>query len=220
MICTWGATRRFAPSDLSNLAAWYRFGQGIAVTGAGVSQWDDASGNGRHLLQGTDANRPPLQGDNTILFDGAGDFLQTGAFVISTCTIYTLFRQVTWTSNDYVHDGRSSNTAVLAQTNAGASPQIRVQNSGGVLSSSSDLAVGTYGAVAAVFDGASSVMQVNNNTPITGTTNTLAMGGFTLGAVGAGSGSYGNIQVKEVIIYSAAHDAATRAQVIAYLNAL
>lgn len=41
-----------------NPAAWFMASRGVTVTGSGVSQWDDQSGNARHLKQGTDANRP------------------------------------------------------------------------------------------------------------------------------------------------------------------
>ena len=44
------------------------------------------------------------------------------------------------------------------------------------------------------------------------------MGGFTLAAPGELTTGWGNIQVKECLVYSTAHDAATRAQVIAYLS--
>lgn len=40
-------------------AAWYRADTGVTVTGQGASTVADQSGNGRDLLQGTDANRPP-----------------------------------------------------------------------------------------------------------------------------------------------------------------
>lgn len=40
-------------------AAWFRADTGVTVTGQGVSTWADQSGNGRDLLQGTDASRPP-----------------------------------------------------------------------------------------------------------------------------------------------------------------
>lgn len=44
----------FTPSDISGLKLWTRFNSGITETGSGVSQWDDVSGNGNHLLQGTE----------------------------------------------------------------------------------------------------------------------------------------------------------------------
>lgn len=43
------------------------------------------------------------------------------------------------------------------------------------------------------------------------------MGGFTLGARGAGDLQYANIQVKEVMVYSVAHSQDTRNNLINYL---
>lgn len=42
----------------SDLKARYDAAQGVTISGLGVSQWDDISGNGFHLTQGTDALRP------------------------------------------------------------------------------------------------------------------------------------------------------------------
>lgn len=53
----------------ANLFAWYRADLGITLTSSHVSQWDDQSGNARHLTQGTDANRP--QSVSTLLGQSA-----------------------------------------------------------------------------------------------------------------------------------------------------
>ena len=59
-------------SSINSLVAWYRLNSGITIAGQGVSQWDDASGNGNHLLQATDANRPlPGSLGSEIVTDGA-----------------------------------------------------------------------------------------------------------------------------------------------------
>jgi len=63
------------------------------------------------------------------------------------------------------------------------------------------------------------VLQFNNETPLTVDAGTSNIVGFILGAIPT-SVFHSNIQVKEVIIYNAAHDAATRAKVIAYLSNL
>ena len=59
----------FDSSDLST----------ITVDGSNrISQWSDKSGNGRHLLQSADANKPILS-SGEITFDGTDDFLATGS---------------------------------------------------------------------------------------------------------------------------------------------
>lgn len=198
-------------------AAWFRYGVGITVTGAGVSQWDDQSGNGRHLKQGTDTNRPALQADNTILFDGADNFLVCDAFTLNQpTTVYILFKQVSWTIDDRIYDGNTLNAMGFRQDSA--TPQINII-AGATGPISTALAIGVYGVVSAVFNGASSVLQVNNNTPTVGNAGAGNAGGFTLGARGAGAGaSASNVQAKEIIIFPVAHDGATRKKVTDYLT--
>jgi hypothetical protein len=196
-------------------AAWFRLGQGITVTGAGVSTWADQSGNGRDLLQATDTNRPALQADGSILFDGVDNFLQTAAFTMNQpFTWYLLMKQVTWTSGDHICNGLAANTALYQSA---TTPRIR-QFAGTSGTENADLVLNAYGVVAAVFNNASSVLQVNNGTPVTaaaiGASNA---GGFTIGGDNAGN-SPAHVQVKEIILFTAAHDAAQRASVIAYLS--
>lgn len=55
---------RFDPRTYAGLHAWYDanwvngFGAAPPADGAAIAQWNDLSGNGRHLLQGTGANQP------------------------------------------------------------------------------------------------------------------------------------------------------------------
>ena len=208
----------YPPADVSSLAAWYKYNTGITVTGAGVSQWDDQSGNSRHLLQGVDAQRPSKEGDGSILFDGANDGLKTSSFTLNQPeTVYILCKQASWANQDRIFDGDALNTLALIQNTP--TPDISIY-AGSFTANNSDFTINTYAAIAAVFNGASSLTQVDGNTPATGDAGAGNAGGFTLGARGDVAASNSNIQVKEVAIYSAAHDAATRAKVIAYLNAL
>lgn len=195
-------------------AAWYRYGIGITVNGQGVSSWADQSGNGRDLLQGTDGARPPLQADNSILFNGTDEFLAAAFTLNQPESVYILFNPVSFTANDRILDGATLNTGGVIQTTS--TPTLRL-NAGTNTAGFSGPAVGVYGVVAAVFNGASSVQQFNNNTPVVADAGLGNMGGLTLGANGVAVGNYANIQVKEVIVFAAAHDAATRATVITYL---
>jgi hypothetical protein len=192
-------------------AAWFMHQRGITVTGQGVSQWDDQSGNGRHLLQGTDGARPALQADRSILFNGTDELLNAVFNLAQPLTVYTLLKQVTWTGNDFIW---GQNSIGLVQVTA--SPQIQL-SAGAALANSSDLAVDTYGVVCCVVNGASSVLQVNNNTAITGNAGAATISNFGLGASSAGA-AFSNIEAKEVILFASAHDAATRARVVRYLS--
>lgn len=217
MIPLWTSKRGGPPEPITALtpAAWYRYGVGIEVTGSGVSKWPDQSGNGRDLLQGTDAARPALQSDNSILFDGGAHFLKCSTFTFAQPeTIYALYRQVTWTLTDTIFDGNTSNTGAVRQSSV--TPQLEINAGAAQVATNANLAVNTYGVMAVVFNGASSLLQINNTTATTGSPGTASMSGFTLGARGD-STQFSNIQVKEVILFAAAHDAATRTAVITYL---
>ena len=67
----------------SDLFLWYKRSSGITTDTGGVSQWDDATGNGWDISQSESSLRPELQtadlnGEDTILFDWpGGDFLGT-----------------------------------------------------------------------------------------------------------------------------------------------
>lgn len=199
---------------LANMAAWYPKGVGITAPGNSVVTWADASGNGRTLIQLTGTNQPQLQGDGTILFDGIDDNLKTAGFTLNQPeTVYLRMRQVTYTTADYFFDGNSNQRGILFQS--GVSPTVALF-AGSQAADSNALAINTYGSVACVFNGASSVLQIGA-TITTGNAGAANLGGFTLGAGGTPS-NYSNIQVAEVILYDVAHDAATRAQVIAYLD--
>jgi hypothetical protein len=199
-----------------NPVAWYRYGAGITVTGAGVSSWTDQSGNGNHLLQGTDTNRPALQADNSILFDGTDNYLKAVAFtLVQPETVYLLMKQVTWTAADYIFDGNTVNSGALRQVST--TPRIDLFAGAQSSADNAGLAVDTWGVVTGVINGESSITMVNNT--LTSNSGALSgdMSGFTLGARGDGAGAWSNIQVKEAIIFPVAHDAGQRAKVIAYL---
>lgn len=196
-------------------AAWYRFGIGITVEGQGVSVWADQSGNGRDLLQGTDGARPILQADGSFITNGTDEFLQTGAFTLNQpCTYYVLGRQITFTTADRIIDGVG---ALAAIQQGAATPTIRL-NAPDNANANAGFALNTYGVLAAVFNGAASLLQVNNGTPATGDPADNNPGGITLATNIIASGNFCHFQYKEVIVYPVAHDAATRLKVIRYLS--
>ena len=65
----------WTPADITTLA-WYDASDTDTITESlgAVSQWDDKSGNLRHLLQGTGSAQPSFSVD-TITFDGASDYI-------------------------------------------------------------------------------------------------------------------------------------------------
>jgi len=205
------------PSQLAGLKLWCRYNSGITVTGSGVSQWDDVSGNGNHQKQGTDLDRPQKQGDGSILYDGIRQFTKADAFTFEQPEyIFILGRQVTWTSNDKIFDGNVLNSGLIYQR--AATPELALYAGGSAVGNNTDLAVNTYGVFYAAINGASSFTQVDSNSPTSlGNAGSNDMNGLTLGANGSNL-EWSNIQLKEVVAGTGVLDAATAAQVIAYLS--
>lgn len=207
------------PNEILGLgpAAWFRFNIGVAADG---SQWDDASGNARHLLQATATNRPAKQANGSLLFDGVDNFMRTAPFTLNQpFTEYLLMQQVTWGSNRYFSDGATLNSTILGVGGAVVEPQFEMF-AGANAATNGNLAVNTYAVVVAVFNGASSLDRVNNTTEVTGNAGANNAGGFTLGGGGDVAANFSNIQVKEVILFASAHTKAQRDLVVQYLATL
>lgn len=205
-----------SPLDLPNLVQWQRFNTGITVTGDGVSQWDDQSGNGHHLLQGTDTNRPSKEADGSILFDGVDNFLQTDSFtLVQPVTIYFLGKQITYGVLEIIYDGVGSPVSALNQNFS--SPDIAL-SAGATLLTTVDFTLDTYNVVTAVFNSTASVLQIGSNSPAEGNAGTNDFAGLTLGISGTGSGA-SHIQAKEFVIFDiTAHTAKQITQMTTYLN--
>lgn len=205
----------FSPSDLGGGKIWYRYDKGITIA-TGASQWDDQFSEGNHAKQATGADQPLVQSDGSLLFDGISQFLKADAFTfVQPETVYILVNQKTWANNDnYIFDGNAVAKGIIYQLNS--TPE-NTAYAGTNLSDISPV-LDTYNILTAVFNGASSVLQLNNDTPVEGDAGANDMGGFTLGSAGDGGSRWANIQVKEVAGYSGAHDAVTRARMIQYLS--
>lgn len=146
----------------------------------------------------------------SVFFDGAAHYMKATFTLNQPETVYLVVKQVSWTGTDVIMDGNGYASMLLEQRTA--SPRID-QYGGAYAGNVSDLTVGARGVICSVFNGASSSLQINLNTAATGNAGAANGGGFTLGSVGT-AGNYSNIQVYEGLLYSAAPDAATRANII------
>lgn len=88
----------FNPSSITGLAAWYDASNAASITASSgaVSQWNDLSGNARHLTQASGANQPTTgtrtqNSLNVIDFDGSNDFLSAASNWTSGFTAATTF---------------------------------------------------------------------------------------------------------------------------------
>ena len=201
----------------TNRAFWYR-----KATASGAS-WPDASGLARNLaLTGS-----PTIGATSVTFSGTGQY-GTAAFAFGApCTIYIRVKQVSWTAGRSIFAGAATGSLRLEQQAGGASPLIYLNDSlgfggGGVVAVS--LPVGTFGNVGCMYSGGlTDALNLNGTDMVTndaiGTGDTIASG-FTLAANSSAGASPSNIEVVEVIGYSAAHSLSERAQMMSYMSTL
>ena len=170
-------------------------------------------GKARDLLQGTGTNQPAYAA-GVFTFDGVDNFLRTSAIAALTnpVTQYAVIEQGSWTTGEFMSDGAS---VVGRQFLRQASTTPEFDISGGS-TPNTDLAVGAFGIVCAVWNGAASSHRVNNNAKIV--VNVVSVyNGLTIGA------RYDNaipahVLVKEWVVFNAAHDDATQSSVITALN--
>lgn len=197
-----------------NLAAWYRYRRGM-TNQSGCSAWADYSGNGRNLLQATASLRPAILSDGTLLFDGVSHTMAAAFTLAQPYSLYILFSQPTWTSGDIILDGNTG-TAKLTQSSG---TQGIVANAGSSLSAGTAIGLNSYGVAGMVINGASSVYQSAGGGPsvtITGDAGANTPGGLTLGSDRSGTNP-ANIAVREIAIFTGAHDATTRLRLLRYL---
>ena len=212
----------FLPTDLPNLKTWYK-PDGLLYNGSNfIHQWTDISGNGNHLLQATETNKPLrvtglLNGYQGARFDGVDNFLKAVGFTWNQPEmIYIVFNQVSWTMNDKIFDGNAISTGVFFQD--AITPEMKIY--AGVLSpADANFIIGSFYIATIIFNGANSLLQHNNSTEWTGDASTINMGGFTLGARADGTTQFANIEVMEIIgYYTVAHTADERTTVKNYLS--
>lgn len=84
--------RLWTPADLNPLA-WFDAKDGAYITESGglVSQWNDKSGNARHIFQSNDANKPTYTAD-CVTFNGTSSYLfNTSPFMYANGNISVSF---------------------------------------------------------------------------------------------------------------------------------
>ena len=155
-----------------------------------------------------------LGNQRTVFFNGTTHYLKATAFtLIQPETIYLVVRQKSWVSNSEFFDGNATDSGELYQ--ATSSPYVRLYaGASGPLNTT--MTINTWRIVSAGINGASSLIQLNAGPPTAGNAGAANMGGLTLGAGATGTHKT-NIQVGELLLYTAAHDANARSQIVHYL---
>lgn len=200
-----GGSMSFQPSDIANLAAWYRADQGITIA-TGVSQWNDISGNGRHLTQATGANQPTFgatSGPNStpaLTFDGSNDSLAVTFSSISQPIHCFLICRTTTLSvpNGGFVSGGAVGERVLVVGTANTNVFQFFGSTGPTLAHSNTT---NHFLWESLVNNASSSIIRGNTSPATGTSGTTGLSGICLGLL-VGNASYAGSIISEVVVYS------------------
>jgi hypothetical protein len=216
------------PTQLAGCVLWLKADAGLwqdggastpaASNGDPVGRWDDQSGNGNHVVQATNADRPTLatavlNGLPVVRFDGTSSSLAVAFTLDQPHTRFAVL--VNRSPSDGTHiliDGGSGNpSAMVFQTGDVASLNAGTELAGPtVLNSAPHIWRGS-------FNGASSQISVDGGTASTGDAGSGSAGGITLGTDQT-LAQFTDCDVAEVIEYVSALSAGDVIRVLNYLN--
>ena len=184
----------------------------MTVSNDSISEWEDYLGGSVTLTASGDA-RPVIISDS-IYFDGIDDYLRyIDPALNQPLFFYIVISQQSWTANDGILGGKISEGVNLYQ--AYLSPGFRAY-AGSSSDRITDLDIYEKGIIRCLFNGANSLLIVNEETGSAETDfGTRNPGGVTIGATAAGNAE---IAVWEVIIRKAADTEADQADIMDYLQ--
>lgn len=214
----------------ANMVYRVRADLGITLNGGDVSAWADQSGTGdanKNATQSTAGLQPLFVASNadfnnqpSVRFTAAsGDYMITGtwaAALAQPATWYLVYKGGTTAGHRAVIDGIAAGNRHTVQNLTGTGVPFLFAGAS-VDAATNKASARTY--LAAVVNGASSAIYVDNFTTAEGSGNAGAhsLTGLTIGSNYLfGNGLDGD--VAELLAYSVAHDATARAEVLAYLQ--
>jgi hypothetical protein len=213
----------FNPRSIADLAVWYDASVASSITIAtGVEQWNDLSGNDRHLTQTITNNQPAyitnlLNGKPALRFDGSNDSL-SASFTLGTNTrVFCVGNYLANTVNRTLFDGPAGNTGntmrhyISTTTRPGAF-------GGAALVAAADTTVTGWFIWETVFAGLGGLLIRDGVTLASGNIGTASPGGVRLGIFGNGSSNPANCEIAEFLIYSRVISNSESARVRSYLG--
>ena len=210
-----GGSGGFNPNFDGNTLAWYD--GNVDLTAA---RWNDQGAGGHDImfvnLPTVVPNATPLR--DAIRFDGINQNGSVATPVVNQpSTTYVVVNQVAWNLNSYVMDGGAINNSRALQQ-LGVAPNLSFK-AAAVIDSNPDLAVGTFGVITCVANGAASEIRTNLNVTVVGNAGLLNSAGTTLGSR-FGNVLFGNSEIGYLIIRTGVDSTATQNYVIDNLRVL
>lgn len=206
----------FVPTDIGSIALWLDADDAATFTfssGTLVSDWNDKSGNSRHMTQGVVGRQPTRTGTigakSAVNFDGSDDRMVTadpGSNFALPNTIFLVVKGDTFvTSNrNILGSAVSSGTGTVYVPSSAGSSSLALF-AGSAISGGTVVTATEY-ILQVTTDGASSTGRVNGGTDVlTGTPGTTGWRGYGLACYNGTSGiDLWDGLIGEVIVYHAA----------------
>jgi hypothetical protein len=227
------------PSMIST-ALWLDAADASTVTlnGSTVSQWNDKSGNSRHVSQATAAQQPTwnatgLNSKPTLVFDGSNDILlnqNAGSVGVTNISMFVVMRYVSASGNDLPFGIGSTNSNGQMRSlflQGGGTTQGFATWASDVSSSSLSADIGgTHHIFEAIQGSVSSVSLFRDGTGATGNplgfpgSSAVTFNGVSLGSLqGASVGLYhSNVAISEAILIYSEASTDTRQRIEGYLS--
>lgn len=184
-----------SPATLSSAPIWayYESRNGVVVSGGKVTQWQDLSGNFRHMNQASGSNQGTvatavLNNLNAISFGNGGYMQSTGTLsqVVSYIAVVEPTMGTTST-NDVIISGFASSSDIALASDT--TPETYLYNGAQLFANPNVEIPSTYfSIITCVFNGNSSRLDIyNTGSTTTGSTSTTGSpNGITLNSLGAG----------------------------------
>jgi hypothetical protein len=213
---------RLTPKNLANLLGWWRADAGITLA-TGVSAWADQSGNGATLSQATGTAQPTY-----LAVNGGSAFGGMPALSFASASTQTLANGTFATPNPstaYFAAAFSVATGTHGVFSDSAGTQIGALITGGNDEITAGAFLATSGGAStsaavwcAAFNGATSALYINSSSAAVASGNAGTNTGTSLSVGGSVGLGYMQGQIAELFIFSGAHTAAQRQQMMLYLG--
>lgn len=210
----------FTPSDLPNLAAWFR-ADDLTTSGSSVTQWNDKGLSGYHLTPG---NSPTLlssvaaiNNQPAVRFNGSTNYLENAT--LSQADGYHTFiifaRQGGGVVTLAIIDSVSQAGDALYYV---SNPSLYTIFSGSNLTYTPAVPDNTWTVGDGWWQSTNSEINVNNGTPSVGNTGSVSSTGFRVGRRGNPSTAYGQLDIAEIIVSTAKISGDNLTNLHGYLN--
>ena len=217
-----------SPTDISGLQLWLDASDSSTIieNGGTVSQWNDKSGNGYNVSQGTASNQPTytasaLNSKSVVRFDGNDELTNGSATVVGGSTNRTVFVVFNSTGGSATSYGVTLGDSTSTGQTFGVSKEIAVRVNGGYRTWTTAVD-STHAIVTIVLDGTSTtdLSAWKNGSSLTasstGTQTINTAAGIIIGNGTAGGNLVGD--VAEIIVYNSALSTSDRESVESYLS--